>query len=150
MKDRTIIHLSLIRSTVNIFEFVNRNFRALPIISLFANIRICEVEVEIRQIHWKHKRTFPAILIREIINSRHSDLAKYRENITLRIISTFRVHNVIRNIYFAECYKKSYFEKRVYTCDAGYCFKEQRCAATSRWNYWLFAESCWSHKLLFG
>ena len=138
MKDRTIIHLSLIRITVNIFEFANRNFCILPIKSLITNICIRKVAVEIRQMHWKHTRTFPAILIREIINSRHSDLAKYRENITLWIISTFRVHNVIRNIYFIECYKKSYFEKRVYTCDARYCSEEQRCAATSRWYYWLF------------
>ena len=76
----------------------NRNFRVLRIKSLFANIWICETADEIWQMHWKHTRTFPTNLIREMINTQHRDLVKYHDNITSRIILMFRVdHEVFKD-----------------------------------------------------
>ena len=63
-------------STVNVFEFANRNVRILLIKSLFANILICDVLGKCIENIKGDLRMSKIKPIRKMINSQHSDLAK--------------------------------------------------------------------------
>ena len=96
----------------HLWIFANRNFHILPIKSLFANIWIREVAGKCIENIQVYLRMSKIKTIREMINSRHSDLTKYRENITSHIISTFKVSASILSI-FIFLYSLSYCNRKI-------------------------------------
>ena len=97
-------------TTVNVFEFANRNFRVLPIIWIRKLAGKCNenIQVDIRMSEIKP--------ICEIIYSWHRHLVKYHENITSQIISKFRVFDCTNKMYIS-IYLWSFLVNKFSRCD---------------------------------